>query len=114
MLHLQLKLAIFLAWAAAVASQDLSSPDYEARGNYPAGVVNYTQLAEKLSSTSQIYLPGSEPFDSTVARWSNLSTPVANVVIIPSTEHDIIETVRLPSTPHECPVTAYLSSHGLG
>jgi len=100
----QLKLAALLVWAVAVACRDVSAPSLEARGDYPAGSVNYTQLAEKLSRTAQIYLPGSDAFDAAVARWSNLSTPVANVVVVPSTEHDIVETVRLlyniPPHPH--------------
>jgi len=95
--HHQLKLAALLAWTAAVACQDLSAPGHEASWDCPAGGVNYTQLAKKLSRTAEIYLPGSEAFDATVARWSNLSTPVANVVVVPSTEHDIVETVRLLS-----------------
>jgi hypothetical protein len=95
--HRQLKLAALLAWAAAVACRDVSAPGHEARGDCPAGGANYTQLAAKLSRTAQIYLPGSDAFDAAVARWSNLSTPVANVVVVPSTEHDIVETVRLLS-----------------
>lgn len=118
--HRQLKIAALLAWAAAVACQDVSVTGHEARGeDCPAGAVNYTQLATRLSRTAQIYLPGSDAFDAAVARWSNLSTPVANVVVVPSTEHDIVETVRLlqhpPLPPPEFPVTACLSSsHCLG
>jgi hypothetical protein len=99
----QLKLAALSAWAAAVACRDVSAPGLEARSDSPAGRgVNYTQLATKLSRNAQIYLPGSDAFDAAVARWSNLSTPLANVVVVPSTEHDIVETVRLLSNilPH--------------
>jgi hypothetical protein len=111
--HRQLKVAALLAWAAAVACQDVSAPGHEDRGEgCPASAVKYTQLAIKLSRTAQIYLLGSDGFDAAVARWSNLSTPVANVVVVPSTEHDIIETVRFlrnpPLLPPESSVTACL------
>jgi hypothetical protein len=101
----QLKLAALSAWAAAAACQHISAPSLEARSDTssPAGgSVNYTQLATKLSRNAQIYLPGSGEFDAAVARWSDLSTPVANVVVVPNTEHDIVETVRLLSNifPH--------------
>lgn len=92
----QLKLATVSAWASAIACRRVSVPSLEARGDGPAGGVNYTQLATKLSQNAQIYLPGSGAFDAAVARWSNLSIPVANVVVVPSTEHDIVETVRPP------------------
>ena len=117
----QLKFAALSAlsvWASAVACRDIvSASGLEARTG-----VNYTELATKLSKNAQIYLPDSDAFDAAVARWSNLSTPVANVVVVPSTEHDIVETVRTLSNiisrpaplPPEYLATACLSSHGLG
>jgi hypothetical protein len=98
--HCKMKLAGFLAWAATVACRGVPAPSHEAREECPAGDVNYTQLAKKLSKTAQIYLSGSDAFDAAVARWSNLSTPVANVVVVPSTEHDVVETVRLSNIPY--------------
>ena len=86
---LPLKLAAVLAWATAVACWDLS-----AQGS---SGINYGQLSQKLSKTAQIYLPGSEGFDAAVARWSNYSVPVANVVVLPGTENDVVEIVRLLS-----------------
>jgi hypothetical protein len=100
MSYRQLKLAALSAWAVVVACRDVSAPGLETRGDGLAGGVNYTQLATNLSKNAQIYLPGSDAFDAAVARWSNLSTPVANVVVVPSTEHDIVETVRLLSNIH--------------
>ncbi|RDL35322.1 putative FAD-dependent oxygenase [Venustampulla echinocandica] len=96
MYHLQLKLAALLAWAAAVACEGVVAPVPEARGpgDCPPGGVNYAQLAAKLSKAAQIYQPGSSAFNAAVARWSNLSIPVANVVVVPSTENDIVQTVK--------------------
>lgn len=85
--YLPLQLAALLAWAASASA------------NVDVGSANYTQLATKLSGTAQIYLPGSDAFNAAVARWSNLSTPVANVVVVPSNEYDIVETVKLLSSP---------------
>ena len=92
----QLKIAALSAWAAAVACQDVSGPSLslETRGDSLLGV-DYTQLAKKLSKNAHIYLPGSDGFIAAVARWSSLDAPVANVVVVPSTEHDVVETVSL-------------------
>lgn len=93
-----LKLAALFAWAAAVDSSAV-----EARGSYGQGPsttpsrAEYSQLAHKLSKNAQIYVPGSDSFENSVARWSNASTPVANVVVVPSTEKDVVEIVRFPS-----------------
>ena len=93
----QLKLAVLSAWAAAVACHDVSvfGLSLEGRGDGLVGDVNYTQLAKRLSKNAHIYLPGSGAFDAAVARWSNLSAPVANVVVVPGTERDVVETVSL-------------------
>lgn len=84
----RLQVSAFLALAAAVTCHAASVPR-------AAGSVNYDLLSAKLSTTAQIYLPGSDAFDGLVARWSNFSTPVANVVVVPSTENDIVQIVRL-------------------
>jgi len=84
MYHLHLQLIALLAWVAAVACVDLSAR---------SSGVNYAQLAQKLSKSAQLYLPGSSGFNADVARWSNLSTPVASVVVVPSNEQDVVETV---------------------
>ncbi len=83
----RLPLSAFLALAAAATCQAAFVPR--------ASSVNYNQLSAKLSKTAEIYLPGSDGFDDLVARWSNLSTPVANVVVVPSTENDIVQIVSL-------------------
>lgn len=57
---------------------------------------NYTALASRLSSTSSIILPGSSDFNATVARWSNLEPPTANLVVVPGTEDDVVQTVSMP------------------
>lgn len=76
-------LVAVLAWANVAAAQDFSRPG-----------VNYTALATDLSKTAEIYQPGSGAFDFAVARWSNLSTPIASVVVVPGNEQDVVKIVR--------------------
>ncbi|TVY90066.1 FAD-linked oxidoreductase, partial [Lachnellula willkommii] len=72
---------------------------------------NYTQLASKLSDTAQIYQPGSAAFNAAVLRWSNFSTPVANVVVVPGTENDVVETVKFANE-YSLPFLATNGVHG--
>lgn len=103
MYQLKQGLAAILACAAFAVGRDISFSDLDTRGSSPSGTVDYSQLAKKLSPSAQIYLPGSGEFNSLVARWSNLSIPVANVVVVPATENDVVQTVshfvfyRLPT-----------------
>lgn len=90
--QLRLGLAALVACAGAVAGRDISFPGLDARGG-GSGNVDFTQLANKLSPTAHIYLPESDGFNSLSARWSNLSMPVANVVVVPGTENDVVQTV---------------------
>ncbi|KAH7377538.1 FAD binding domain-containing protein [Cadophora sp. MPI-SDFR-AT-0126] len=82
-----LQIAAFSAWAAAAVCGATSVP-VVARG------VNYNQLSAKLSASAKIYLPGSELFNEYTARWSNVSTPTANVVVVPGTENDVVQIVK--------------------
>lgn len=102
MYQLKQGLAALLACAAFATGREISFSDLDARGS-SSGTVDFTQLASKLSPSAHIYLPGSDGFNSLVARWSNLSMPVANVVVVPGTENDVVQTVshfvfaRLPT-----------------
>lgn len=66
-----------------------------AAGTTSSTACNYTALASRLSSTSSIILPGSSDFNDTVARWSNLEPPTANLVVVPGTEDDVVQTVSI-------------------
>lgn len=88
MFQLSLSLAALVACTAVVARPDVSFSSLNGRGG-----VDFTQLARNLSPSAHIYLPGSDGFNSLVGRWSNLSTPVANVVVVPATENDVVQTV---------------------
>ena len=53
-------------------------------------------LWSRLSRNSKIYCPQSPEFDRATARWSALEAPKVNIVVVPSTEKDVAETVSLP------------------
>ena len=84
MFQLRLSLAALVAACTAVT----------ARRDSGRGGVDFSQLALNLSPNAEIYLPGSDGFNSLAGRWSNLSMPVANVVVVPATEDDVVQTVR--------------------
>ncbi|KAK6829516.1 hypothetical protein PG987_010100 [Apiospora arundinis] len=91
------------AWFTLVASLDISTLSPRA--------VNYTELAQRLSGTASIYLPGSQDFEDVVSRWSNLSVPVADIVVVPSTEEDVVKIVTFANE-HSVPFLATNGFHG--
>ncbi|KAA8642624.1 hypothetical protein EYZ11_009031 [Aspergillus tanneri] len=94
------------AWAVSSACQSLSvSRDLWSRD------VNYKALSEKLSSSAKVYYPDSDEFEEASSRWSNLEIPTVNIIVVPSTENDVVETVKFANK-KELPFLAYNSAHG--
>jgi hypothetical protein len=81
-------------------------------GNCPRGDADLQELGEKLSSTGKIYFPGSTGFEQATARWSVLDTPKVNVVVVPGTENDVVETV-CPSLLLFLPLSSVRNGHSL-
>ncbi|OBT70377.1 hypothetical protein VE03_00112 [Pseudogymnoascus sp. 23342-1-I1] len=108
--QIRLGLAALVACAGVVAGRDISFPNLDARGS-GSGNVDFTKLASKLSPTAHIYLPESDGFNSLVARWSNLSMPVANVVVVPGTEDDVVQTIKFANN-KSLPFLATNGVHG--
>ncbi|TGJ85437.1 hypothetical protein E0Z10_g3301 [Xylaria hypoxylon] len=54
----------------------------------------FRELRNSLSRAAVVYLPGSEEFEAATTRWSELDTPTVNVVVVPATEDDVVDTVR--------------------
>lgn len=80
---------VVAAWAVTSACQSLPvTPNLWSRD------VDYKALTKKLSASAKVYFPGSDEFDEASSRWSNLETPTVNIVVVPSTENDVVETVR--------------------
>jgi hypothetical protein len=46
----------------------------------------------KLSRSAMLYFPGSSGFMNATTRWSALAEPKVNVVVVPGTETDVVET----------------------
>lgn len=99
------------AWIVAAAGQ--SAPILVEK-EFPRSVnsTNVAELGKKLSSSAKIYYPGSEQFEEASARWSVLDEPQVNVVVVPGTENDVVETVRRPLL-FLCPRRARVSSRGV-
>lgn len=55
---------------------------------------DYQALVASLSSTAKVFYAGSDDFNNITTRWSNLEMPTVNVVVRPTTENDVVETVR--------------------
>lgn len=82
MFSFALKIVALSAYVAVAVSKSV-----------PSYAPVYTDLAAKLSKTALIYSPGTDSFAAAVARWSNSSIPVSNLVVVPGTEADVIEIV---------------------
>ncbi|KAI0883287.1 FAD binding domain protein [Annulohypoxylon maeteangense] len=52
------------------------------------------ELGERLSRNAHIYTPGSDNFAAATTRWSAAHAPEAKLVVIPSIENDVAETVK--------------------
>jgi hypothetical protein len=88
------------AWAVASACQSL--PGTRTIWSRDA---DYKELSEKLSPSAKAYYPGSDEFEKANTRWSNLEVPTVNIVIVPGTENDVVETVS-------CYTLLYSRAHG--
>ncbi|KAI1839683.1 hypothetical protein JX266_014105, partial [Neoarthrinium moseri] len=87
---------------ASLRSNSLAHPTYD---------VDYSELQQGLSSSASIYLPGYDPFGAAVVRWSNLSTPTINVVVVPGTDSDVSVVVNFANK-HHIPFLATSGMHG--
>lgn len=84
------------AWALTSACSNLPVTCNWLNGLCPRGD-DFQELGGKLSNSAKVYFPGSHEFKEASTRWSVLEEPKVNVVVIPGTENDVAETVRLPS-----------------
>ncbi|CAG7952061.1 unnamed protein product [Penicillium salamii] len=72
---------------------------------------DFKELSEKLSSSAKAYYPGTDEFKAANERWSNLDVPTVNIVVVPGTENDVVETVKFANK-KQLPFLAYNSAHG--
>ncbi|KAK8071880.1 FAD-linked oxidoreductase [Apiospora saccharicola] len=105
MVQFRWSIAALSAHATAVASVGIPV-SFSAASGTPKGH-DYSELAKQLSSTASIYLPGSEEFNDITLRWSNLSAPIASIVVVPGTEDDVVF-----ANEHSVPFLATNGFHG--
>ncbi|KAE8423995.1 hypothetical protein BDV36DRAFT_303328 [Aspergillus pseudocaelatus] len=98
------------AWAIASACENVPMSSHWIRGLCPRSN-DVEDLGIKLSPTAKVYCPGSEGFDVASTRWSVLDAPKVNIVVVPGTENDVVETVRFANE-KELPFLAYNGAHG--
>ncbi|KAJ5288923.1 hypothetical protein N7478_001953 [Penicillium angulare] len=97
-------LTAIAAWASVSAAHYLD-------GNCPRGDDDLKTLGNKLSSCAKVYFPGSTGFKNATTRWSVLEEPTVNVVVVPCTENDVVETVKY-SNKKDLPFLTYNGVHG--
>lgn len=76
---------------AAVASLAVGAPSSHFRD--PWTPQQLEELTMKLSADASVYWPGSEEFAKATERWSALQAPTVNIVVVPTSERDVSETV---------------------
>lgn len=82
------------------------------RSSPTAGIsFDIQNLTDKLSSSAQVYLPGSNGFNNATARWSSLDTPNFRMVIAPNVENDVAEIVKFANGMN-IPYLAVTGGHG--
>ena len=86
-------LTAVVAWAFASACHGLPGACNYLDGLCPRGDEDFKALGSSLSRGADVYFPGSSGFKNATARWSVLEEPTVNVVVVPATEHDVVETV---------------------
>ncbi|GAW23817.1 hypothetical protein ANO14919_133940 [Xylariales sp. No.14919] len=68
-------------------------------------------LADRLSPGALIYSPGSDGFTQATSRWSVYDAPNISLVVVPSVENDVAETVKYANQ-NNLPFIAVSGGHG--
>ncbi|KAE8377935.1 hypothetical protein BDV26DRAFT_262436 [Aspergillus bertholletiae] len=111
MFRLKMELvAAVAAWAVTSACENVPIANHWIRGLCPRSN-DLHDLGVKLSPTAKVYYPGSDEFDAASTRWSVLAAPKVNIVVVPGTENDVVETVKFANK-KELPFLAYNGAHG--
>lgn len=88
---------LILAWATVVASRGLPARSSWLDDLYKRSD-NLEQLGQRLSRDAEIFLPGSDGYNEATTRWSELSKPTVNIVVVPATTNDVAETVKFANS----------------
>lgn len=86
-------IAAAAAWAINSACQNVPAAQDWLGSICPSRTIDAEKLGVKLSPTAKIYRSGSEEFGIAAKRWSSLKTPKVDVVVVPTTDEDVAESV---------------------
>ncbi|KAG8416249.1 hypothetical protein J3458_006845 [Metarhizium acridum] len=103
--------AAVAAWALTSACTGLPAARDLVPGLCPRDIGEAQELQSSLSPGAKVYFPGSAEFDDASTRWSTLSPPTVNVVVVAATAKDVSETVKYANKKN-LPFLAYNSAHG--
>ncbi|ETS85960.1 hypothetical protein PFICI_03985 [Pestalotiopsis fici W106-1] len=95
------------AWAATAVCRNTGLSDW----SHALVAGNGTDLGSRLSAGAILYEPGSSGFINATTRWSAFDAPVVNLVVVPSTEEDVAETVKFANQ-FNLPFLAISGKHG--
>ncbi|KAI1749587.1 FAD binding domain protein [Xylaria castorea] len=101
--------AAIAAWAISATCRNIA-PTNSLWGICP-GSFDAAELHARLSSGAQVFLSGSGGYTNATNRWSVLDAPEANVVVVPSVEEDVAETVKYANS-QNIPYLAVNGGHG--
>ncbi|TGJ83285.1 hypothetical protein E0Z10_g5504 [Xylaria hypoxylon] len=100
--------AAVLAWSISAVCQNNAAAQWLSplctRNNSAA-------LANRLSSGALIYSPGSDGFIQATSRWSAYETPGIDLVVVPSVEDDVAQTIKYANQ-NNIPYIAVSGGHG--
>ncbi|KAK7421591.1 hypothetical protein QQX98_002058 [Neonectria punicea] len=99
------------AWVVTSACASLPVRRDALQGNCPRSTKDLSKLVKKLSNGTKIYFPGSDDFTTATTRWSVLDAPKVNLVVVPFTENDVVETVKYANE-QALPFLAFNTAHG--
>ncbi|OJJ96041.1 hypothetical protein ASPACDRAFT_81718 [Aspergillus aculeatus ATCC 16872] len=102
---------VVATWALSAACHSLPRAADGSDGACHSGDADFKALGAKLSSTAQVYCPGSSEFTNVTTRWSVLEEPEVNIVFVPGTENDVAEIVQYANK-KEIPFLTYNGVHG--
>ncbi|KAI1141494.1 FAD binding domain protein [Hypoxylon sp. FL0543] len=98
-----------VAWALSSTCQNIPGSNWLG-GLCPRGV-DASELSARLSSTAQVYFPGSDGYTQATTRWSVLDAPGVNVAVVPGVEDDVAEIVKYANE-KKMPFLAQTGGHG--
>ncbi|RYP42549.1 hypothetical protein DL768_010321 [Monosporascus sp. mg162] len=99
-----------VAWSISAACRNVPASSW--LGTIRHQGAEAEELFQRLSSKAQVYFPESGGSAAATARWSVVSTPEVNMVVVPGVENDVAATVKYANQKKR-PFLAVSSGHGV-